>query len=95
VSQLHKAYVGLTFAAENEDGTRTVPISPYGSSRWSQLKTHFGNWRSRALYEFMSPSDRTLRDIGVARCDAGIQGPKLFWLPRIYRAVIGRRRPGA
>jgi hypothetical protein len=34
------AYAGLTFAAENEDGTRTVPISPYRSSRWSQLKTH-------------------------------------------------------
>jgi hypothetical protein len=31
VSQLHKAYVGLTFAAKNEDGTRTVPIKRFGT----------------------------------------------------------------
>jgi uncharacterized protein YjiS (DUF1127 family) len=29
----------------------------------------------------MNLSDRTLRDIGVARCDVGIEGPKLFWVP--------------
>jgi hypothetical protein len=31
VSRLHKAYVGLTFAAKNEDGTRTVPIKRFGT----------------------------------------------------------------
>ena len=31
MSQLHKAYVGLTFAAKNEDGTRTVPIKRFGT----------------------------------------------------------------
>jgi uncharacterized protein YjiS (DUF1127 family) len=53
---------------------------PHRSSRWSQLKTHFGKSQRRAhlRHELMNLSDRTLRDIGVARCDAGIQGPKLF-----------------
>jgi hypothetical protein len=32
-------------------------------------------------HELMNLSDRTLRGIGVARCDAGIEGPKLFWVP--------------
>jgi uncharacterized protein YjiS (DUF1127 family) len=56
---------------------------PYRSSGWSQLKTHFGKWRCRAhlRHELLNLSDRTLRDIGVARCDAGIEGPKLFWVP--------------
>jgi uncharacterized protein YjiS (DUF1127 family) len=55
---------------------------PHRSSRWSQLNTHFGKWRRRAhsRHELMNLSDRTLRDIGVARRDAGIQGPKLFWV---------------
>ena len=62
----------------------SISISrPCRSSRWSQLKTHFGKWRRRAHshHELMSLSDRTLRDIGVARCDVGIEGPKLFWVP--------------
>ena len=56
---------------------------PHRSSRWSLLKTHLGTWRRRAhsRHELMNLSDRTLRDIGVARCDAGIEGPKLFWVP--------------
>jgi uncharacterized protein YjiS (DUF1127 family) len=56
---------------------------PHRSSGWSQLKTHLGTWRRRAhsRHELMNLSDRTLRDIGVARCDAGIEGPKLFWVP--------------
>jgi uncharacterized protein YjiS (DUF1127 family) len=53
------------------------------SSGWSLLKTHLGNWRrwAHSRHELMNLSDRTLRDIGVARCDAGIEGPKLFWVP--------------
>jgi uncharacterized protein YjiS (DUF1127 family) len=56
---------------------------PHRSSGWSLLKTHWGTWRRRAhsRHELMNLSDRTLRDIGVARCDAGIEGPKLFWVP--------------
>jgi uncharacterized protein YjiS (DUF1127 family) len=56
---------------------------PHRSSGWNLLKTHLGNWRRRAhsRHELMNLSDRTLRDIGVARCDAGIEGPKLFWVP--------------
>jgi uncharacterized protein YjiS (DUF1127 family) len=53
---------------------------PHRSSPWSQLKRHFRKWRRRAhsRHELMSLSDRALRDIGVARCDAGVEGPKLF-----------------
>lgn len=53
---------------------------PHYSSPWSQLKRHLGKWRSRAhsRHELMNLSDRTLRDIGLARCDLGIEGPKLF-----------------
>jgi len=56
---------------------------PHRSSGWSLLKTHLGRWRRRAYsrHELMNLSDRTLRDIGVARSDAGIEGPKLFWVP--------------
>jgi uncharacterized protein YjiS (DUF1127 family) len=56
---------------------------PHRSSGWSLLKNHLGTWRRRAhsRHELMNLSDRTLRDIGVARCDAGIEGPKLFWVP--------------
>ena len=31
MSQLHKAYVDLTVAAKNEDGTRSVPIKRFGT----------------------------------------------------------------
>jgi uncharacterized protein YjiS (DUF1127 family) len=56
---------------------------PHRSSCWSQLKRHFGKWRRRAYsrHELMNLSDRILRDIEVTRCDAGIDGPKLFWMP--------------
>jgi uncharacterized protein YjiS (DUF1127 family) len=61
-----------------------TPIScPYHSSRWSQLKRHFAKWQRRAhsRHELMNLSDRTLRDIGLARCDVGTEGPRLFWMP--------------
>ena len=61
-----------------------TPIScPYHSSRWSQLKRHFAKWqrRTHSRHELMNLSDRTLRDIGLARCDVGTEGPKLFWMP--------------
>jgi len=55
---------------------------PHRSSGWSLLKTHLGTWRrAHSRHELMNLSDRTLRDIGVARCDGGIEGPKLFWVP--------------
>ncbi len=56
---------------------------PHRSSLWSQMKRHFGKWRCRehSRHELMNLSDGTLRDIGVARCDVGIEGPKLFWMP--------------
>jgi len=56
---------------------------PYHSPRWSQLKHHFNDWQryARSRHELMNLSDRTLRDIGLARCDMGTEGPKLFWMP--------------
>ena len=56
---------------------------PCHSSRWSQLKRHFAKWQRRAhsRHELMNLSDRTLRDIGLARCDVGTEGPRLFWMP--------------
>ena len=61
-----------------------IPLSfPHHSSRWSQLKRHFAKWQRRAhsRHELMTLSDRTLRDIGLARCNVGTEGPKLFWKP--------------
>ena len=61
-----------------------IPMSrPYHSSRWSQLKRHFAKWQRRAhsRHELMNLSDRTLRDIGLARCDVRTEGPRLFWTP--------------
>ncbi len=61
-----------------------IPMSrPYHSSRWSQLKRHFAKWQRRAhsRHELMNLSDRTLRDIGLARCDVGTEGPRLFLMP--------------
>jgi uncharacterized protein YjiS (DUF1127 family) len=37
--------------------------------------------RAHSRHELLNLSDRTLRDIGVAHCDAGIEGPKSFWVP--------------
>jgi uncharacterized protein YjiS (DUF1127 family) len=56
-----------------------IPMSRYHSSRWSQLKRHFANWQRRAhsRHELMNLSDRTLRDIGLARCDMGTVGPQV------------------
>ncbi len=56
---------------------------PHHSWRWSQLRRHFAKWQRRAhsRHELMNLSDRTLRDMGLARCDLGIEGPKLFWMP--------------
>jgi uncharacterized protein YjiS (DUF1127 family) len=69
-----------SYTAKKED-TMSI-LTSYNSSRWSQLKRHFGEWRRRAhsRHELMNLSDRTLRDIGVARCDVGVEGPKLFWM---------------
>lgn len=55
---------------------------PHRSSCWSQLKRHFGKWRRRAYsrHELMNLSDRTLRDIGLSRCDAGFEASKPFWM---------------
>ena len=55
---------------------------PYHSPRWSQLKHHFNDWQryARSRHELMNLSDRTLRDIGLLRCDAGFEAPKPFWM---------------
>ena len=66
---------------------------PHRSSGWSLLKTRLGTWRRRAhsRHELMNLSDRTLRDIGVARCDAGIEGPQVV-LGAIVEARERERR---
>jgi len=55
---------------------------PYHSPRWSQLKHHFNDWQryARSRHELMNLSDRTLRDIGLSRCDAGFEASKPFWM---------------
>jgi len=56
---------------------------PYRWSRWGQVKQQAAEWRSRgrSRHELMNLSDRTLRDIGLARCDAGFEASKPFWMP--------------
>ena len=66
--------------------TRNLSLStsrPYRWSRWGQVKHQIAEWRSRvrSRHELMNLSDRTLRDIGLARCDLGIEGPKVFRMP--------------
>ena len=66
--------------------TRNLSLStsrPYRCSRWGQVKHQIAEWRSRvrSRHELMNLSDRTLRDIGLTRCDAGFEAPKPFWLP--------------
>jgi uncharacterized protein YjiS (DUF1127 family) len=53
------------------------------SSRWAQVKHQVAEWRSRvrSRHELLNLSDRTLRDIGLTRCDAGFEASKPFWLP--------------
>ena len=55
----------------------------YPRSRWGQVKHQLAEWRSRvrSRHELMNLSDRTLRDIGLSRCDAGHQASKPFWVP--------------
>ena len=55
---------------------------PYHSPRWSQLKHHFNDWQryARSRHELMNLSDRTLRDIGLSRYDAGFEASKPFWM---------------
>jgi len=66
--------------------TRNLSLStsrPYRWSRWGQVKHQIAEWRSRvrSRHELMNLSDRTLRDIGLTRCDAGFEASKPFWLP--------------
>ncbi len=55
----------------------------YPWSRWGQVKLQVAEWRGRVRlrHELMNLSDRTLRDIGLSRCDAGYQASKPFWVP--------------
>lgn len=54
----------------------------YRLPRWSQVKHHIAEWRTRARSrnELMNLSDRTLRDIGVSRSDAMFEASKPFWM---------------
>jgi uncharacterized protein YjiS (DUF1127 family) len=53
---------------------------PHRSPRWSQVKHHFSEWRSRvrSRHELFNLSDRCLRDIGVSPCDAGFEASRSF-----------------
>ncbi len=49
---------------------------PESSSLWSQLKSHFAEWRSyaRSRHELMTLSDHDLLDIGITRIAALVGG---------------------
>jgi uncharacterized protein YjiS (DUF1127 family) len=51
------------------------------TTTWNQFKTSFGEWRRRirSRDELMGLSDRSLRDIGLSRCDAAMEAGKPFW----------------
>jgi uncharacterized protein YjiS (DUF1127 family) len=52
------------------------------SSPWGQLKLRVAEWqrRARSRRELEAFSDATLRDIGIARCDAHREMNKPFWM---------------
>lgn len=51
-------------------------------SRWNQIKQSLAEWRhrSQSRNELKNLSDRTLRDIGLSRCDASSEASKPFWM---------------
>jgi uncharacterized protein YjiS (DUF1127 family) len=51
-------------------------------SPWSQMKHRIMQWRrrARARHELQNLSDRTLRDLGITRCDANYEASKPFWM---------------
>jgi uncharacterized protein YjiS (DUF1127 family) len=51
-------------------------------SGWSHVKHRIGEWRRRlrSRQELEALSDATLRDIGIARCDARRETQKPFWM---------------
>ena len=56
---------------------------PHCSPRWSQVRHHFSEWRSRvrSRHELLNLSG--LRDTGVLRCDAVSKHPGRFgWRDR-------------
>jgi uncharacterized protein YjiS (DUF1127 family) len=52
------------------------------TSTWDQFKHAFTEWRRRVRSrdELMGLSDRSLRDIGLSRCDAAAEARKPFWM---------------
>ena len=52
------------------------------SSRWNHVKHQFIQWRRRVRSrgELCNLSDRTLRDIGISRCDVQREAAKPFWM---------------
>jgi uncharacterized protein YjiS (DUF1127 family) len=71
-----KKYFPLTLALT---GFATTGVTPARASRWLH---HIAEWRSRtrSRNELSNLSDRTLRDIGVSRCDAHWEASKPFWM---------------
>jgi len=51
-------------------------------TRWNQVKQSINEWRhrSQSRTELSNLSDRTLRDIGLSRCDANFEASKPFWM---------------
>jgi len=54
----------------------------YSPPRWSQFKHSFVEWRRRirSRGELCGLSDRSLRDIGLSRCDVEFEASKPFWM---------------
>jgi len=52
------------------------------AAHWDQLKFRISEWqrRARSRRELEVLSDVTLRDIGIARCDAHREMNKPFWM---------------
>jgi uncharacterized protein YjiS (DUF1127 family) len=58
-------------------------LGPRSVSRWSVMKHRIGEWqrRARSRQQFVGLGDGSLRDLGLSRSDATMEGSKRFWLP--------------
>jgi uncharacterized protein YjiS (DUF1127 family) len=55
---------------------------PMTMTTWNQFRISVGEWRRRmrSRDELTGLSDRSLRDIGLSRCDVALEASKRFWV---------------
>jgi uncharacterized protein YjiS (DUF1127 family) len=60
----------------------TNTVTMQRGSPLSQIKHRLMQWRqrARARHELQNLSDRTLRDLGITRCDVTYEASKPFWM---------------